>query len=763
MDTIHYPLVCFPLSSQSVLGILLGANLRMVDKDVRSLKAAFSGHLHKQYKRLDEYPYMGLVEPVLAVIDVKVRPTYKETDGAYPLPNMLKVPIIAVHGENASGYYECHLPVLEQSFYYYDPKQFTTLLQHFATSILNNYTPNELYRIMDMDKPTLDIVTLRVDYDRNMDHTLLYDVHYPALTKVAERYPQAKAVKRNMSIFPDAAWELEDKVDSLLEKMLNQGVSVVVVGKTGTGKSAIIKQAIKKITTESKKQKVDFTFWMSQPQRITASAKYLGEWQKACEDVIQDLQSANGTLWMVDFCKMLDVGGEGPEDSVASFLASFIQSGHLQLIGEATPEEMESMRRRLPSFIDLFQTITVHELPKNQIERILEKITDYCQQNLKVHIAPDALSLAYRLLQRYYPYESFPGKAIKFLSQCVNETLLNKHNTLGTDTVIANFVKQTGMPELFLRDDQKIENNTLQAYFDSQVIGQPQATTQLCNIINIFKAGLNNPNKPIATLLFSGPTGVGKTQSAKALANFFFGKGQKTTPIVRVDMSEFQHPSHVTRFLGSGRSPSKLIQDIRERPFAVLLLDEIEKADPSIFDALLTMLDEGILVDGFGRTTNFRNTIIIMTSNIGASNRRSIGFADDQNPDTNYLSAIQKFFRPEFVNRIDHIIPFNALNAQHIHQITIKELDDLNQREGFAKRNIRLQFAPALINQIAQVGFDPKLGARPLQRAIERDIITPIASFLVSNPQLHNTTLALSLPHSDSNPNDTLRIQTLPL
>jgi ATP-dependent Clp protease ATP-binding subunit ClpA len=297
------------------------------------------------------------------------------------------------------------------------------------------------------------------------------------------------------------------------------------------------------------------------------------------------------------------------------------------------------------------------------------------------------------------------------------------------------------MPELFLRDDLLLEPSELRAYFEHRIIGQKEAITALCNVVKIFKAGLNSPAKPIATMIFAGPTGVGKTASTKALADYFFGKGQKKSPLIRLDMSEFQHPSQLARFIGAGGEVGKLVQEIRERPFSVLLLDEIEKADPSIFDALLTVLDEGLLVDAYGRVTNFRNTIIIMTSNLGASNRASVGFGKGNA--TNYESAIGKFFRPEFVNRIDHIVLFDALQQQDIRAITRLELAALQQREGFSKRGIRLTFSEQLERYLAEAGFDERYGARPLQRTLEYEIIVPLAKWLLANPNTTDATLRL--------------------
>lgn len=744
MEKIHYPLLYYPLQANALLGILVGTNYQVVDKDLRSIKASLSEHLSKQYKKYDTYPYMDILEPRMKVFEVSIRPSYKEKFGSYPVSYSLKVPIPVVYGETDQGYFECYLPLLEESFYYYDARQFEALVQHFATNLLNQLPPEKIFRLMAYEKPKMDTVVLKIKEDKSSNwEGFQFEREFRVLNRLTERFPYSKTERRNISRMPEAAWELEDKVNEVLDKLINTRSNVLIVGPHSVGKSAVLGQAIKKITSRSKKQKLDFSFWRIMPQRITASAKYLGEWEETCEALIEELGAANGILWVIDIVQLLQIGGEGPEDSVAAFLLTFLQQNKLQLVGEATPQELESMRRLLPGFVQSFQIVTIEELPEKEIQTVLHKFSEYSTKNLKVHIQAEALSLAYRLLLRYYPYESFPGKGIKFLGQCISEAQMNEVKQIDKQAIIRNFIQQTGLPELFLRDDLLLDLKELGQYFNTQIIGQPSAIDKLCSIVKIYKAGLNNPYKPISTLLFAGPTGVGKTASAKALANYFFGKGQKRSPLIRIDMSEFQHPGQISRLIGIGREVGQLIKEIRERPFSVLLLDEIEKADASIFDALLTVLDEGILVDAFGRITNFRNTIIIMTSNLGASRLKSIGYQQTTSEEAHYISAIEKHFRPEFVNRIDGVVMFNALAEEDIQKITHKELDDLKKREGFTKRNLQVEFTNKVVKYLTKVGFDERYGARPLQRAIEQSIVNPIAKWLLDNPKVKNQKLTI--------------------
>jgi ATP-dependent Clp protease ATP-binding subunit ClpA len=741
MEKLVYPLLHYPLSDEQILGVLVGTDYQLVDSDLRRLKSQLTTHLKRNYKKYDDYPYLPLESFQLKTFYIKVRPVYKEQNRSFPSKTTIEVPVDAVYGPTDQGQYCCYLPLFEENFYYYDPKLLPALVKNFSSNLFSRRTPDALYRMVLSQRPTLDEISLKVNYARDYSFNNGWEGQekFDALEALAERYPMTKKLRQNIAAFPEAAWELEQQVDETIDKIVSTRSNVLLVGKHGTGKSAVLRQAIKKIA--HKKSKINLTFWQLVAQRITARAKYLGEWQQQVEQLVYELERANGILWVLDVVQLLQTGGEGPEDSVAAFLTSFLQAGKLQLLGEVTPSQLESMRRLLPGFVENFQLIQLEEMPEYQVQKILDKLADYCQQNLKIELTKSARTLSYRLLRRYYSYESFPGKAIKFLGQCISKAQKDSSPKVDKTAIVENFVTQTGMPELFLRDDLLLNPVELSQYFEGKIIGQGAAIEALCNVVKIFKAGLNSPGKPIATMIFAGPTGVGKTASTKALAAYFFGKGQKKSPLIRLDMSEFQHPAQLARFIGAGGDVGKLVQEIRERPFSVLLLDEIEKADPSIFDALLTVLDEGLLVDAYGRVTNFRNTIIIMTSNLGASNRASIGFGNGNPP--NYESAIGQFFRPEFVNRIDHIVLFDALKQQDIRAITRLELAALEQREGFDKRGIRLVFSERLEAYLAETGFDERYGARPLQRTLEYEIIAPVAKWLLAHPNTNHTTLRL--------------------
>lgn len=734
MEKIVYPLLYYRLNDKSLLGQLVGTDIEAMESSITGLKKTLLSYLQKQYKKYDEYPPAEIKSPRLKLIGLQVRPSYRSRGGVFPMPDTLKIQLPIVYGEVEDGHYECHLPTFRENFFYYEPKQLDALVHHAGLTLLNQAPPEKLFRLMRYPKPVLDHVELRVNYEREYfwggwEHERTYEV----LNRLAEPYPPTKSQQRSLSALPDAAWEREAAVAQIMDKIIGTRSNVLVVGRSGTGKSAVLQAALKRISNQSRRQKLGHTFWRIMPQRITASAKYLGEWEETVETLIEELSTANGIIWVEQMVQLLQTGGEGPEDSVAAFLKAFLRQGKLYMVGEATPQELESMRRLLPGFVESFQVVEIDELNEQQVAKVMEELANYAAQNLKVDIALEAQELAYRLLLRYHPYASFPGKAVSFLGQCLNEARSREEGKIGKKEIIRHFIQQTGLPELFLRDEMPLNLEALRRHFEERIIGQPAAVETLTRIVKIFKAGLNNPNRPIASFLFAGPTGVGKTASVKALSEYFFGKGQRKSPLIRIDMSEFQHPEQMVRLIGAGRQPGQLVKEVRERPFSVLLLDEVEKANPSIFDALLGLLDEGVLVDAYGRETNFRNTIVIMTSNLGASNWSTPGFGDKIPDASAYRSAVERHFRPEFVNRIDELVVFESLKPADIRKITEKELESLKNREGFRKNGLEVHFQPALVNHLARTGFDERYGARPLQRALEGLIVMPVARWLLQH------------------------------
>jgi ATP-dependent Clp protease ATP-binding subunit ClpC len=741
MELYRYPLLCWHLTKDTLCAHLVSTSHELVGTQLHKLQAHFAEHLQREYAKESFLPD-SMPDARLKKLTVNIRPSYKEENGAFPVGQTLNIPVAAVYASTEYGYSECYLPLLDEHFYFYKPDQLRPLIEYFARDFFNNMKPEHLHRYLMLSEPWLEEVTVRIK-KREMRRAGREEQHRgetQTLQQVADKFPRKI---KGSSIAPETAWERNEFVEKLVEKLLKERASVVLIGEPGIGKTMILLEAARKIFTLTKEQKTGSNyFWRTTPQRMTAGARYLGEWQETCEELMEELHRTGDVLWINDFVHLLTVGGDGPEDSMAAFMLPNLRQGRLQIVTELTQQEWERVRQRLPGFAAHFHRISIKNLNKKQIFKLIQLFTDYIYKQLHITIEESASQLAYRLLERYLRYEAFPGKIIKFLTDAVNEALIKNHRIIDKETVLNQFVQKTGLPTFLLRDDILLDTDDLQEYFTKRIIGQAQAVEQVCQIVMIFKAGLNDPKKPIANLLFAGPTGVGKTACARALADYFFGQGQTLNPLIRLDMSEFQHPFQVDRLLGGGNKPGKLIRELRERPFSVVLLDEIEKAHPIFFDVLLNVMDEGILVDNNGRITDFRNVILIMTSNLGAKQSKRISFVN-QKQDSDVSGAIRHFFRPEFYNRLDQVIIFRSLDADTVTEITRKELNALTEREGFQERGLKLTFTPKLIEHLAQTGFHPEYGARPLQRTIERLVVGKLAEFLLHHLNMKNVNLVI--------------------
>jgi ATP-dependent Clp protease ATP-binding subunit ClpC len=338
------------------------------------------------------------------------------------------------------------------------------------------------------------------------------------------------------------------------------------------------------------------------------------------------------------------------------------------------------------------------------------------------------------------PYAAFPGPASTFAREIVDASVRNGTKKVDPSFAVERFRQRTGLPELFLRDEIVLNRPEVFDWFQNKVIDQPEACEAATDIVMTVKSGLNDPARPLAVLLFCGPTGVGKTFMAQALAEYFFGHGDvakkpgESPRLIRLDMSEFGGFDAVHRLFGPPNGePGELIKRVRQQPFSVILLDEIEKAAAPIFDALMAVLDEGRLTDQYGRQTNFRSTIILMTSNLGAGAGTGIGFSRDRNTPV-YQDAVRRFFRPEFFNRMDAVVKFDSLSNDSVKAITRRELASIAKREGVVRLGIQLEWTASIVDRISDIGFDSRYGARPLQRIVERLVVAELAKWLLENP-----------------------------
>ena len=641
----------------------------------------------------------------------------------------MKFSLTGVYGMSRDGYYEAFLPKLGKWFSFYQEKDFDKLAKYFAQEAFFTLSPSAAYELLVPEEFWLETISVTIPPQKPVS-TWSPKRDFPTLASLCDHLPEKK-VRAGKSL-QTPVWEQGAKVDQIVQMLIQEEAHVILVGKNGVGKSSILKEVIRKMDRQqaSVQDRDKKTFWRTSPSRLTSKAKYLGEWEEMVEEMVLEGETANAVIWIENLVMLAMRGGEGPEDSIAAFLQPFIRQKLCQFVGELRPTELEALRRMLPGFVAHFRLVEIEEMDQPTTLRVLSHYRQFASRQLELELESEATELSYVLTDRFWKGDRFPGKVLRFLQSCAQEAFVEQLEVIDTDGIIRNFSQQTGLPEELLRDDILINPDELQGFFLDRIKGQDPAIGIICSLIKVFKAGLNDPNKPVGTLIFAGPTGVGKTATARAISEYFFRMGQSHEPLIRLDMSEFQASGQIGRLIGA---EGKLTTHIRQHPFSVVLLDEIEKANPLIFSTLLTMMDEGILMDELGRTTDYRNAIIIMTSNLGSARQKSLGFRADGGKD--YESEIRSFFAPEFYNRIDRVVIFEPLGQETIQQIARRELGLIPKRAGLAQRDFQFDFSEALVHFMAQVGFDERYGARPLQREIERLVVPPLARLLLAHPE----------------------------
>lgn len=681
-------------------------------------------------------------EPKVIDVQVSIKPEYKIADKVFPCNEMVPIKVPAVSARHASGMYIGLLPTLDIRFNYYDPEAFASLASHFAQGALAGRTPEELSRHLPLKGRHLEeiIITIKTKAKRASAKDWRTDQTIEHLAGVAEPLSARSVRGRYMR-----ACRRDTEVAVLLDRLNTKQSNTLLVGDPGSGKTTVLTEVARRMERTARQEHADtpYAMWVTNAHRVIAGMRYLGQWEARCEKLIEELSRVRGILCVENLLDLIRTGGVGPLDSIAAFLMPYLRRGELALVAETTAGELEACRRLLPGFVDCFQILKINAFESDDACAVLNEMVSLISQNTHIEAEDGVAVLTFRLFNRFAPYSSFPGGAIDFLVRIFEATLDANEKRLTKDYVLKAFARQTGLPQLFLRDDIPLERKTAISSFSAQIIGQERACAVAANLVTRFKAGMNDPTRPIGIFIFCGPTGVGKTALACQLSNYFFGHGDESDRLIRLDMSEFGVPGAAGRLITSpDGGPSDLIKKMRRQPFSLVLLDEVEKAHAEVFDVLMNVFDEGRLSDPYGRITSFRSAIIIMTSNLGASAQGSLGFTE-QHPV--YEEEVMNFFRPEFFNRLDGVVTFDPLTHDSVLKIAEKELAELPEREGLKAYGIRLRWTPEVTEYVARAGFDIRYGARPLQRAIERDIITPLARLLAERPEVRGADLHLAV------------------
>jgi ATP-dependent Clp protease ATP-binding subunit ClpC len=600
----------------------------------------------------------------------------------------------------------------------------------------------------------------------------------------------------------------------------------VLIGEPGVGKSAIVEGLALRIS-QRKVSRVLFDKRVISLDlaSIVAGTKYRGQFEERMKAILNELAKVDNIILFIDeIHTIVGAGGATGSLDAANMLKPALARGDIQCIGATTLDEYRQHIEKDGALERRFQKVMVDPTSVEETIEILNNIKERYEDHHNVIYTPEAIEACVRLTTRYISDRHLPDKAIDALDEAGSrvhitnitvperiikiedkieearnekiqavkgqnfelaasfrdkeknlmsllekekeawEKELESHREIVGEEQVADIVAMmSGIP---VQRIAQAEGKRLQNMYNDMkksIIGQDEAVLKITKAIQRNRAGLKDPNKPIGSFIFLGPTGVGKTQLAKVLATYLF---DSPDALIRVDMSEYMEKFSVSRLVGAPpgyvgyEEGGQLTEKVRRKPYAVILMDEIEKAHPDVFNILLQVMDEGRLTDSLGRKIDFRNTIVIMTSNIGTRQLKEfgqgVGFstrksAEEETEHAKYViqKALKRAFAPEFLNRVDDVIIFNPLEKEHIHQIIDIELKGLYDRVESLK--YKIEITPAAKDLIAEKGFDPQFGARPLKRAIQKYLEDQMAEVIIGNTIHEGDTIKMDLDQTGEN------------
>ena len=620
------------------------------------------------------------------------------------------------------------------------------------------------------------------------------------------------------------AGEIERVMQVLSRRQKN---NPLLIGEPGVGKTAVVEGLAQLIVADQVPDILhNIRIYTLDVSALVAGSKYRGEFEERLKKVIKEVEQAGDIILFIDELHTL-IGAGAAEGSIdaAAILKPPLSRGEIQIIGATTLDEYRKHIEKDSAFDRRFQTVLVKEPNEEQAVRILEGLRDRYEEHHHVHFTDEALSAAVSLSDRYIQDRYLPDKAIDVIDEAGarmrirnmvlpeeiqkiddelrklrsakesaiagqdferaakvrdEEEKLQKErveaqknweeksaktlNEVSAEDVADIVSMTTGVPVSNLTEAETEKLLRMESVLHERVIGQDEAITALSKAIRRSRSGLKDPKRPVGSFIFLGPSGVGKTELSKALAEFLFNSEDA---LISFDMSEYMEKHSVSRLIGSPPGyvgydeGGQLTKAVRQRPYSVVLFDEIEKAHPDVFNILLQILEEGHLTDSQGRVVDFRNTVIIMTSNVGAreiTTSAPLGFAsgekgglDDKEIKSRVMSEVKKLFRPEFLNRIDEIIVFKSLTEDEIVEIVDLMIDELRQR--LIEQNMTINLTKEASKYIAKEGTDLSFGARPLRRAIQRLIEDPISEQILEGKWTSGSVIDVDLVKGENGEN----------
>jgi ATP-dependent Clp protease ATP-binding subunit ClpC len=637
----------------------------------------------------------------------------------------------------------------------------------------------------------------------------------PTLDSLARDLTQS-ARESNLDPVIGRSKEIERVIQVLSRRTKN---NPVLIGEPGVGKTAVAEGLAQRIVEgdipETLRGKRVMTLDMG---TVVAGTKYRGEFEDRLKKIMDEIRQAGNIILFIDELHTL-IGAGGAEGAIdaSNILKPALARGELQCVGATTLDEYRKYIEKDAALERRFQPITVDEPSKEEAIQILQGLRDRYEAHHRVKITDEAIEQAVKLSDRYITDRYLPDKAIDLIDEAASKVRLSSYtvppalkeleqrmeevkkekdaavqsqefekaaslrdkeqklreelettrnrwrqdqgktdSAVTSDDVAAVVASWTGIPVIKLAEEESERLLNMESILHNRVIGQEEAVISVARAIRRARAGLKDPKRPIGSFIFLGPTGVGKTELARALAEAMFGDEDA---MIRIDMSEYMEKHSTSRLVGSPPGyvgydeGGQLTEKVRRKPYSVVLFDEIEKAHPEVFNVLLQVLEDGRLTDSKGRTVDFRNTIIIMTSNVGASSigkNIKLGFStgDDSKDEyermkQNVMEELKKSFRPEFLNRIDDVIVFHSLKEEHLSEIVTLMSDELRKR--LSEQDIHVTMTDAATKHLAKEGFDPSYGARPLRRAIQKHVEDRLSEELLKGNIVRGDSVTIDL------------------
>jgi len=543
-----------------------------------------------------------------------------------------------------------------------------------------------------------------------------------------------------------AIYEREEIVDKCI-RLLALNVNVVLVGEPGTGKNAVVESIAHKIANNE----ISHLDWQHivevNATRLQWGCIYAGNLENKMNQFVNNCESQKAIIFFDQIHEGVGAGAgsQDPENDCITILANCLQGRRVPVMGATTADGYRILQRAKPSFINRFVKVDIPPTDDKETLSILRSVRQSFEGRYSVRISDDLLEEVIRLYDRFYPWRQFPGKAFEGLKNVISRRKRDAETptvSINRDDLYVAIKEKSGLPDIMIFPDQGIDPGEIRSYFKERIFGQDEAIDELVYAIIRFKEWVNDPAKPVGSYIFAGPSGVGKTELAKVLAEYLFGSEKR---LMVYPMSQYQGMEGVKRLLG-GRlrdfyETGRLIGDVMSTPFSVILLDEIDQASEEVIYSLYQILDEGKLIDPVGKTVYFTTSIIIMSTNVGMERyfKRHMGIRVEAGEKKQVISEeirkgikrdLERRFGVPFLNRVTKVVPFHPLDYATIGRIAEKAVKDACSLPGLVRRNIHVVVDRSVLDLLVKRGYDQRYGARPMQGVVRDIVINPIAEYL---------------------------------